>query len=137
MQTMVFTGRLAADPQISPDFAKAVFRLLEKRGLVIEHLRLPRGHQDIEHRHGKRIVPVAPPECGVRKGSDERPASWIIGMVERAGHDAEDRLGASAIEGPAAEFLEMGDPGHIRRAGRAVEPSSRRAEGRGRKGSLG
>ena len=33
MQTMVFTGRLAADPQISTDFAKAVFRLLEKRGV--------------------------------------------------------------------------------------------------------
>ena len=33
MQTMVFTGRLAADPQISLDFAKAVFRLLEKRGV--------------------------------------------------------------------------------------------------------
>jgi len=33
MQTMVFTGRLAADPQISDDFAKAVFRLLEKRGV--------------------------------------------------------------------------------------------------------
>lgn len=33
MQTMMFTGRLAADPQISPDFAKAVFRLLEKRGV--------------------------------------------------------------------------------------------------------
>ena len=33
MQTMVFTGQLAADPQISPDFAKAVFRLLEKRGV--------------------------------------------------------------------------------------------------------
>ncbi len=35
MQTMVFTGRLAADPQISPDFAKAVFRLLEKRGVDV------------------------------------------------------------------------------------------------------
>ena len=33
MQTMVFTGRLAADPQISENFAKAVFRLLEKRGV--------------------------------------------------------------------------------------------------------
>lgn len=33
MQTMVFTGRLAADPQVSPDFGKAVFRLIEKRGL--------------------------------------------------------------------------------------------------------
>jgi len=32
MQTMVFTGRLAADPQISDDFGKAVFRLIEKRG---------------------------------------------------------------------------------------------------------
>ncbi|MFJ6024301.1 single-stranded DNA-binding protein [Brevundimonas sp. NPDC092305] len=32
MQTMVFTGRLAAAPQISPDFGKAVFRLIEKRG---------------------------------------------------------------------------------------------------------
>ena len=32
MQTMVFTGRLAADPQISEDFGKAVFRLLEQRG---------------------------------------------------------------------------------------------------------
>lgn len=32
MQTMVFTGRLAAAPQISADFSKAVFRLLEKRG---------------------------------------------------------------------------------------------------------
>jgi len=32
MQTMVFTGRLAADPQISGDFGKAVFRLLEQRG---------------------------------------------------------------------------------------------------------
>jgi len=35
MQTMVFTGRLAADPQISPDYAKAVFRLLEKRGVDV------------------------------------------------------------------------------------------------------
>ena len=33
MQTMVFTGRLAADPQISGDFGKAVFRLIEKRGV--------------------------------------------------------------------------------------------------------
>ena len=33
MQTMVFTGRLAADPQVSDDFAKAVFRLIEKRGV--------------------------------------------------------------------------------------------------------
>ncbi|WP_421729125.1 single-stranded DNA-binding protein [Brevundimonas sp.] len=33
MQSMMFTGRLAADPQISDDFAKAVFRLLEKRGV--------------------------------------------------------------------------------------------------------
>lgn len=33
MQTMVFTGRLSADPQISDDFAKAVFRLIEKRGV--------------------------------------------------------------------------------------------------------
>ena len=32
MQTMVFTGRLAAAPQISDDFGKAVFRLLEQRG---------------------------------------------------------------------------------------------------------
>lgn len=32
MQTMVFTGRLAADPQISDDFGKAVFRMLEQRG---------------------------------------------------------------------------------------------------------
>ena len=33
MQSMMFTGRLAADPQISPDFGKAVFRLIEKRGV--------------------------------------------------------------------------------------------------------
>jgi len=36
MQTMALTGRLAADPQISPDFAKAVFRLLEKRGVGLD-----------------------------------------------------------------------------------------------------
>ncbi|WP_374598860.1 single-stranded DNA-binding protein [Brevundimonas sp.] len=33
MQTMVFTGRLAAAPQISDDFGKAIFRLIEKRGV--------------------------------------------------------------------------------------------------------
>jgi len=33
MQIMTFTGRLAADPQISEDGAKAVFRLIEKRGV--------------------------------------------------------------------------------------------------------
>ncbi len=33
MQTMVFTGRLAAKPQISDDFGKAIFRLIEKRGV--------------------------------------------------------------------------------------------------------
>ena len=33
MQTMGFTGRLAADPQISEDLAKTVFRLVEKRGV--------------------------------------------------------------------------------------------------------
>jgi single-stranded DNA-binding protein len=32
MQNVVFTGRLAADPQVSDDFGKAVFRLLENRG---------------------------------------------------------------------------------------------------------
>lgn len=32
MQNVVFTGRLAADPQVTDDFGKAVFRLLENRG---------------------------------------------------------------------------------------------------------
>ena len=32
MQNVVFVGRLAADPQVTGDFAKAVFRLLENRG---------------------------------------------------------------------------------------------------------
>ena len=32
MQNVVFVGRLAADPQVTEDFAKAVFRLLENRG---------------------------------------------------------------------------------------------------------
>jgi single-strand DNA-binding protein len=32
MQNVVFTGRLAADPQVTPDFGKAVFRLIENRG---------------------------------------------------------------------------------------------------------
>lgn len=33
MQNVMFTGRLAADPQITDDFGKAVFRLLESRGV--------------------------------------------------------------------------------------------------------
>ncbi len=32
MQNVVFTGRLAADPQVTEDCGKAVFRLLENRG---------------------------------------------------------------------------------------------------------
>src|SRR5215218_1694012 len=32
MQNVVFVGRLAADPQVTEDYAKAVFRLLETRG---------------------------------------------------------------------------------------------------------
>lgn len=32
MQTVVFTGRLAADPQVTEDGSKAIFRLLENRG---------------------------------------------------------------------------------------------------------
>ncbi|TAJ73694.1 MAG: hypothetical protein EPO51_04245 [Phenylobacterium sp.] len=32
MQNVVFVGRLAADPQVTDDFGKAVFRLLENRG---------------------------------------------------------------------------------------------------------
>ena len=32
MQNVVFTGRLAADPQVTEDYGKAVFRLLENRG---------------------------------------------------------------------------------------------------------
>jgi single-stranded DNA-binding protein len=32
MQNVVFVGRLSADPQVTEDFAKAVFRLLENRG---------------------------------------------------------------------------------------------------------
>ncbi len=31
MQNVVFVGRLAADPQVTDDFGKAVFRLLENR----------------------------------------------------------------------------------------------------------
>ena len=32
MQNVVFVGRLAADPQVTEDFGKAVFRRLENRG---------------------------------------------------------------------------------------------------------
>ena len=32
MQNVVFVGRLAANPQVSDDFARATFRLLENRG---------------------------------------------------------------------------------------------------------
>lgn len=32
MQNVVFAGRLAADPQVTEDYGKAVFRLLENRG---------------------------------------------------------------------------------------------------------
>lgn len=32
MQNVMFVGRLAADPQVTDDFGKAVFRLLENRG---------------------------------------------------------------------------------------------------------
>lgn len=32
MQNVVFVGRLSADPQVTDDFGKAVFRLLENRG---------------------------------------------------------------------------------------------------------
>jgi hypothetical protein len=32
MQNVVFMGRLAADPQVTDDFGRAVFRLLENRG---------------------------------------------------------------------------------------------------------
>jgi len=32
MQNVVFVGRLAADPQVTDDFGRAVFRLLENRG---------------------------------------------------------------------------------------------------------
>jgi len=32
MQNVVFVGRLAAEPQVTEDYAKAVFRLLENRG---------------------------------------------------------------------------------------------------------
>ncbi|WP_309644754.1 hypothetical protein [Phenylobacterium sp.] len=32
MQNVVFTGRLAANPHLTEDFGKAVFRLLENRG---------------------------------------------------------------------------------------------------------
>lgn len=32
MQNVVFVGRLSADPQITEDYGKAVFRLLENRG---------------------------------------------------------------------------------------------------------
>lgn len=56
MQSVMFVGRLAADPQVTEDFAKAVFRLLENRG------RDPRG--------GDRIVGV---NC----------VSWARGLNER------------------------------------------------------
>lgn len=32
MQNVTFVGRLSADPQVTDDFGKAVFRLLENRG---------------------------------------------------------------------------------------------------------
>jgi single-stranded DNA-binding protein len=32
MQNVTFVGRLSADPQVTEDFGKAVFRLLENRG---------------------------------------------------------------------------------------------------------
>jgi threonine dehydratase len=36
MQNVVFVGRLAADPQVTQDFAKAVLRLLEMEKTVVE-----------------------------------------------------------------------------------------------------
>lgn len=59
MQTMVFTGRLAADPQISDDFGKAVFRLLEQRGTG-------------QCRHGPAGLASTAAEAGWSKGLNEK-----------------------------------------------------------------
>lgn len=43
MQNVVFTGRLAADPFISPDGGRAAFRLLENRGENAEGRKIVNG----------------------------------------------------------------------------------------------
>ena len=91
MQTMVFTGRLAADPQISPDFAKAVFRLLEKRGVDAGGKDRIVGLNCVSWARGLNEKVIA---CGLAKGCE----AVVVGAFIDTAYTARDGTERAAKE---------------------------------------
>ncbi len=67
MQTIVFTGRLAADPVIAPEGAKATFRLIENRGTDAEGRKLTNGVNCVSFNRGFNTKVLA---RGLAKGCE-------------------------------------------------------------------
>lgn len=134
MQTMVFTGRLAADPQISPDFAKAVFRLLEKRGVDAGGKDRIVGVNCVSWAKGLNEKVIA---CALAKGCEALVVGAFVDTAytardgtERAAKElvvnrltvldwAEDKA-ANSGEGEAAASDETVEPARLRKGGRAA-----------------
>lgn len=75
MQCIVFTGRLAANPQIAPDDGKAVFRLLESRGTDSEGRSRVVGVNCVSWMKGLNRKVIAP---GLAKGCEAIVAGVFV-----------------------------------------------------------
>lgn len=91
MQTIVFAGRLAADPQISPDHAKAVFRLLETRG---------KDHQGKPRIVGVNCVSWSPGlnEKVIARGLAKGCEAVVVGAFVDTAYTAQDGASRTAKE---------------------------------------
>ncbi len=91
MQSVVFTGRLAADPQISPDHGKAVFRLLDSRGTDSEGKPRLVGVNCVSWAKGLNEKVVQP---GLAKGCE----ALVIGVFIDVSYTAQDGTERAAKE---------------------------------------
>ena len=110
MQTMVFTGRLAADPQVSPDFAKAVFRLLEKRGVDAGGKDRIVGVNCVSWARGLNEKVIA---RGLAKGCE----ALVVGAFIDTAYTSRD---AAPGEGEAEAPDETAEPARVRKGRRAA-----------------
>lgn len=107
MQTIVFTGRLAADPWIAEDFGKATFRLIENRGRDAEGRPRLVGISCVSWSRGLNEKVIA---AGLKRGGEATVTGVFVDIAYTAANGAEraakelvvDRLTVLDWAAPAA-----------------------------------
>lgn len=115
MQNVVFTGRLAADPAISPDGARATFRLLENRGEDAQGRDRTNGVNCVSWGRGLNEKVIA---VGLAKGCEVVAVGRFVDNDYTTGRGVRRRTKELVIE--SLKVLDWADRGEPREQARAA-----------------